>query len=209
MGSPRGSPRGFSRRRRGGRSANRAYGVRARSARSMTPVNAGAAMPASATKARTRRRVARSTTRQIRSATATQSAHRRQPIAATPRSATMSKRTVSQMRRYAVGPHGLARSSLRVWPLSRANGYVRDPATRRRTSIGHPLRYPKIHTHGPRWRNGSAADCPKNGGSLLGKPKSENWVNCGKPKARKRQGNPQPSPRTRLGKVQRLSAQCL
>ncbi len=34
-------------------------------------------------------------------------------------------------------------------------------------------------------------------------------MNCGKPTARERHGNPQPSPRARLGKVQRLSARHL
>ena len=46
-------------------------------------------------------------------------------------------------------------------------------------------------------------------GSTLRKLREENWVNCGKPTVLKHYGNPQPSPRKLLGKVQRLSAQCL
>src|SRR5260221_1336222 len=44
------------------------------------------------------------------------------------------------------------------------------------------------------------ATVTKNGGSLRRKLRSENRVNCGKPKARVRQGNPQPSPRDASGR---------
>jgi hypothetical protein len=68
--SPRAPRPELSRRHRAGRCAGRTYGGRARRTSSMTVLKAGAATPARGTKARTRRRVGFSATRQIRSVTA-------------------------------------------------------------------------------------------------------------------------------------------
>ena len=51
---------------------------------------------------------------------------------------------------------------------------------------------------------------PKMDAALRGNSQLNNWVNCGKPVARERYGNPQPSFEVKASlKVQRLSAQCL
>jgi len=47
-------------------------------------------------------------------------------------------------------------------------------------------RYHKIIRTVPGGAKVARLTVTKNGSSLLGKPKSENWVNCGEPKARER-----------------------